>query len=103
MQNTQSAIFTQNVNNLANMLATIANTNANTATTNANTATTNANTATVSTNANATAINAQMRVIDAQINNLVVSSMFANAKNKKLIDKALKNLLAQSNALTAQL
>ena len=89
MQNTQNATFTQNVNNLASMLVTIA--------------TANANTATVSTNANATAINAQMRVIDAQINNLVVSSMFANAKNKKLIDKALKNLLAQSNALQAQL
>ena len=99
MQNTQNAIFTQNVNNLANVLATIANTNANTATTNANTATTSV----VSTNANANAINAQMRVIDAQINNLVVSSMFANAKNKKLIDKALASLLAQSNALTAQL
>ena len=99
MQNTQSATFVQNVNNLANMLATIATTNANTATTNANTATTSV----VSTNANANAINAQMRVIDAQINNLVVSSMFANAKNKKLIDKALKNLLAQSNALQAQL
>ena len=101
MQNTQNATFTQNVNNLANMLTVIATANANTANT-ANTATT-ATTATVSTNANATAINAQMRVIDAQINNLVVSSMFANAKNKKLIDKALKNLLAQSNALTAQL
>ena len=97
MQNaTQNATFLQNVNNVVNMLNVLTSTKA---TVNA----VNTNTATVSTNANATAINAQINAIDAQISNLVAISALANAKNKKLIDKALKNLLAQSDALTAQL
>ena len=96
MQNTQNATFVQNVNNTANMLAILTSTNA---TVNAVNVVKNV----VSTNANATAINAQINAIDSQIANLVAISALANAKNKKLIDKALKNLLAQSDALTAQL
>jgi hypothetical protein len=61
------------------------------------------NVSVTNTNTNTNAITAQINAVDAQIMHLVSISAIANAKNKKLIDKALKRLLAQSNALTAQL
>ena len=55
------------------------------------------------TNTNTNAITAQINALDAQIMHLVSISAVANAKNAKLIDKALKRLFVQRDVLIAQL
>ena len=50
-----------------------------------------------------TNVTAQIHALDAQIMHLVSISAIANAKNAKLIDKALKRLFVQRDVLIAQL